>query len=149
MKKMMLTLAIALVSFVGTAFAKPTDETVNQKVLDAFKTEFASAQNVEWVSGSNYYRAAFVYNDKHVFAYYNTDGEFLGMTRYISSVDLPLSLQISLQKNAAGYWITDLFEVSKYDTTSYYITLENAGNIVVMRSVNGSAWEEFKTVKKA
>jgi hypothetical protein len=145
MKKMILTLAIAISSF--AAFAG--EENVSKKVLDAFKTEFKAVKDVEWTAESDYYKASFVYNDKHLFAYYNTDGDLLGLTRYISPVDLPLNLQISLNKKSNGYWISDLFEVAKNGTTSYYITLENADSKMVLRSVGGSDWEEFKTVKKS
>ncbi len=145
MKKMMLTLAFAISSL---ALFAAGEEKVNQKVLDAFKNEFGTAKNVEWVAGSNYYKAAFVYNEKHVFAYYSTEGDLLGITRYISPADLPMNLQLSLKKDAANYWISDLLEVAKNETTTYYITLENADEKAIFKSSNGSSWEEFKTVKK-
>ena len=156
MKKMILTLAIAvssLASFAGGAFGKSMttegEENVSKKVLDAFKTEFTTVKEAEWTAGSDYYKASFMYNEKHVFAYYNMDGDLLGLTRYISPIDLPLNLQISLKKNGNGYWISDLFEVAKNEITSYYITLENADTKMVLRSTGGSNWEEFKTVKKS
>lgn len=145
MKKMILTLAIAISSL--AAFA--AEENVSKKVLDAFKTEFKTVKDVEWTAGSDYYKASFTYNEKHVFAYYNMDGDLLGLTRYISPVDLPLNLQISLKNKSNDYWISDLFEVAKNGTTSYYITLENADSKMVLRSAGGSDWEEFKTVKKS
>ena len=49
MKKMIVTLAIAI----STLSAFANDENVNQKVLDAFKTEFTTAKDVEWSAGSN------------------------------------------------------------------------------------------------
>jgi CRISPR/Cas system-associated exonuclease Cas4 (RecB family) len=156
MKKMILTLAIAvssLASFAGSSFgmskAFKGEENVNKQVLNAFKTEFNTVKDVEWTAGTDFYKASFVYNEKHVFAYYNIDGDLLGLTRYISSVDLPLNLQIGLKKNGKGYWISDLFEVAKNEVTSYYITLENADTKMVLWSVGGSNWEEFKTVKKS
>ena len=145
MKKMILTLAIAISSL--AAFAG--EENVSKKVLEAFKTEFKTVKDVEWTAGSDYFKASFVYNEKHVFAYYNLDGDLLGLTRYISPIDLPLNLQISLNKKSNDYWISDLFEVAKNGTTSYYITLENADSKLVLRSAGGSDWEEFKTVKKS
>jgi CRISPR/Cas system-associated exonuclease Cas4 (RecB family) len=145
MKKMILTLAIAVSSL--AAFAGEVN--VSKKVLDAFKTEFKAVKDVEWTAGSDYYKASFMYNEKHVFAYYNMDGDLLGLTRYISPIDLPLNLQIGLKKSANGYWISDLFEVAKNQTTSYYITLENADTKTVLVSTGGSNWEEFKTVKKS
>ncbi len=145
MKKMILTLAIAVSSLV--AFAR--EENVSKKVLDAFKTEFATVKEVEWTIGSDFYKAAFKYNEKYVFAYYSLDGELLGLTRYISPIDLPLSLQIDLKKNSKGYWVSDLFEVAKNGTTSYYLTLDNADTKMVLKSTGGSDWETFKTVKKS
>lgn len=141
---MILTLAIAISSV--AVFAR--EESVNKKVLDAFKTEFTTAKEVEWTAGSDYYKASFVYNDKYVFAYYSPDGILLGLTRYISPADLPLNLQMDLKKNNIGYWVSDLFEVAKNGNAYYYITLENADTKMVLKSTGGSEWEEYKTVKK-
>lgn len=146
MKKMILSLAIALTTL--SAFAAG-EENVNQKVLDAFKNEFNTVREVEWAAGADYYRAAFVYNEKYVFAYYSTEGDLLGITRYISPADLPMNLQISLKKKYNSYWISDLFEVAKNETTSYYITVEDADTKIVLKSTGGSDWSVFKTVKKA
>lgn len=146
MKKMILSLAIAFTAF--TAFA--ADENVDQKVLTAFKNEFTAAREVKWTVTDNYYKAEFLYNDKYVYAYYSVDGELLGLTRYISPTDLPISLQMSLKKKYGGdYWVSDLFEVAKNDATSYYITLENADSSIVLKSTGGNEWSVFKTVKKA
>jgi CRISPR/Cas system-associated exonuclease Cas4 (RecB family) len=156
MKKMILTMAIAISSLTGfadTTISKPVAangvENVSEKVLDAFKTEFNTVNDVEWTIGSDYYKASFVYNEKHVFAFYNMDGELLGLTRYISPIDLPLNLQVSLKKNNDSYWISDLFEVAKNGMTSYYITIENADTKTVLKSTGGNDWEKFKTVKKS
>ena len=145
MKKMILTLAIAVSSLV--AFAR--EENVSKKVLDAFKTEFNTAKEVEWTAESDHYKAAFKYNEKFVFAYYSLDGELLGLTRYISTADLPLNLQIELKKKSKGYWVSDLIEVAKNGTTSYYLTLDNADSRMVLKSTGGNDWETFKTVKKS
>ncbi|MEO7923266.1 MAG: hypothetical protein ABIR30_06265 [Chitinophagaceae bacterium] len=145
MKKMILTLAIAISTM--TAFAG--EEDVNPKALNAFKTEFNSAKEVEWTVGSNYYRATFVYNEKHVFAYYNEIGELLGLTRYLASYDLPISLQTNLKKNYPGYWISDLFEVAKNDGTAYYLTLESADTKLVLKSSNSSNWTVYSKSKKS
>ena len=158
MKKIIMTLAIAmstLGAFAGTAFGNPThaktegEENISPKVLQAFKSEFNTAKEVEWTAGSNYYKAAFMYNNKHVFAYYNTEGELIGLTRYISPVDLPLSLQSSLKKIYADYWISDLFEVAKNDGTGYYITLENADSKIILEASDGSEWNVYQKIRKA
>jgi hypothetical protein len=144
MKKMMITLAIAL----STLSVFAGEENVSQDVLNAFKKEFGATEQAEWTAGTNYYRAAFMYNNKHVFAFYNTDGELIGLTRYMSSADLPLNLEMGLKKNYSGYWISDLFEVAKGDTTAYYITLENADAKIVLKSAGGNEWEAYNKTKK-
>jgi len=144
MKKMIITLAVALVtlsSFAGSG-------TVNQKVLDAFHSAFTTASEVEWTSGADYYKATFNYNGKYVCAFYNEDGDLLGLTRYISPVDLPFVLQNSLKKNYEGFWVSDLFEASKNDGTTYYITLENADTKIVLKS-SGADWNSYHKIKKA
>jgi len=144
MKKIILMLVIALSSLGAVA----SDVNVNQKVLDAFKTEFATATEVTWTVGDNYCKATFNYNGKYVFAYYSDNGELLGMTRYISPVDLPLALQNSLKKNYEGYWVSDLFEAAKGDGTNYYITLENADTRIVLKSEDNT-WTSFSKNKKS
>ena len=144
MKKMIMTLAVAL----GTLVAFAGEENVDRKVLDAFKNEFTAAEQVEWTAGDNFYKAAFIFNNKHVFAFYNIDGELMGITRYLSSMDLPLNLQVSLKKSYANYWISDLFEVAKKDNTTYYITLENADTKIVLKSTDGNSWESYQKSKK-
>jgi hypothetical protein len=145
MKKMIVTLAISVITL--SAFAG--EDNVSPKVLEAFKTEFTTAKEVEWTAGSNYYKAAFIYNDNHVFAYYNTDGELLGLTRYISPLDLPMNLQSNLKKSYADFWISDLFEVDKADATSYYITLENADTKIVLKSSDDSGWSVYQKIRKS
>ena len=142
---MILTLAI-VVSTLG-AFAG--EENVSPKVLDAFKTEFNTAKEVEWTIGSNYYKATFTYNGKHVFAYYDTEGELMGLTRYISPVDLPIVLQSNLKKSYAAYWISDLFEVAKNNGTAYYITLENADTKIVLKAAEGNEWNVYQKTRKS
>jgi len=73
----------------------------------------------------------------------------MAMTRNISSVDLPMNLQASLKRHHNGYWISDLFEISNNDGTSYYITMENAGSKVVLKSSSDGNWSVFKKSVKS
>jgi hypothetical protein len=144
MKRIIATLALAFLT--GSAFA---GEVVNKQVQKAFETEFATAREVVWSRGTDYYRAAFLYNERHVFAYFDEEGGLLGVTRYISSADLPVTLQAQLKKNYAEYWISDLFELSQPENAAYYITVENADTRLVLRSQNGSAWQVFQKTRKS
>ena len=147
MKKIIVTLAIGISSL--TAFAS-SDENVNvsKKALDAFKSEFTTAKEVEWTVNSDHYKATFIYNQRYVFAYYNENGELLGLTRYLSPLDLPLALQNNLKKNYENYWVSDLFEAVKSDETHYYLTVENADTKIVLRSL-GNSWSVYSKIKKS
>ena len=145
MKKIIITLAIAI----STLSAFASEVNVSSRVLNSFKTEFSAAKDVKWTSGNNFYKASFLFNNQYVFAFYNLDGELLGMTRYISSLDMPISLQTSLKKSYADYWISDLFEVSNHDGTNYYITVENADSKVILKSLDGNDWSVYQKLTKA
>ena len=144
MKKIIVTLAVAL----STLCSFAGEVNVNAKVLDAFNSNFATAKEVTWTASRNYYKVTFVFNDQHVFAFYNADGELMGLTRYISSLALPISLQVSLKKDYSNYWISDLFEVSNSEGTSYYITIENADAKVVLKSAGSEDWKTYQKKTK-
>jgi hypothetical protein len=145
MKKIIITLAIGF----STLCSFANDGNVSEKVLNAFKTEFSTAKEVAWTEGNNYFKAEFLFNENYVSAFFNADGELMAVTRYISSLDLPVSLQADLKKSYSNYWISDLFELSSNDATSYYITLENAGVKIVLKASPGDKWSVFQKSTKA
>src|ERR1700730_15536446 len=109
MKKIMIAMVIIFTVMRTTAFAN--EIFVKQEVLNAFKIEYSSAKEVNWTVGDNYYKASFTMNDQKLFAFYTIDGEFLALTRYVSSLGLPENIQNSLRKQFKEKWVTDLFEV--------------------------------------
>ena len=145
MKKLLLVLG--LVATIGVCSAYPS-ERVSQKVLTSFKTEFTNAQNVEWETGNNYFRASFTMNEQRIFAYYNVEGQLLSIVRYISSIQLPVNLFANLKNDYSKYWISDLFEVSNSEGLHYYVTLETADTRLVMHSSNGGSWSTYSKNKK-
>ena len=144
MKKVLMTLAIAISSIV--AFAG--EENISKDVLNSFNKEFNGAKEVRWTTGSDFYKAVFILNDQYITAFYNKDGEFLGMTRNISSLNLPMKLQSKIRSDFAEYWITDLFELSDNDGTHYYITVENADSKVLLKSSDNTDWNIYKKMSK-
>jgi len=147
MKKIMMMLALVLT--ISTTFAFTGEEAVSKRALNSFKSEFAGATDAAWTTGSNYYKVAFTMSEQKLFAFYNTDGEFVAVTRYISSFQLPLKLQGSLKKSYGNYWISDLFEMAASDETGYYVTLENADTRIVLKSIDGNDWSVYQKSKKA
>ena len=146
MKKILLVLT--LVSAVGMLTAFAGEEKVAPRVLESFKKEFTTATDVNWIVGSNYCRAAFTYNDQHIFAFYSSEGSLLSVTRYLSPLQLPIMLLTDLKNDYSEYWVSDLVEVNNDQGTHYYVTLENAGTKIILHSVNGSQWTTYNKQKK-
>ena len=145
MKKIVLILG--LVATMGVCSAYPSEK-VSQRVLASFKTEFTNAQDVEWETGNNYFRAAFTMNEQRIFAYYNVDGQLQSIARHISSIQLPVNIYADLKNDYSKYWISDLFEVSNSEGLHYYVTLETADSKLIMHSSNGGSWSTYSKSKK-
>lgn len=147
MKKMMLVWALMLTVGISSSFAHFT-ETVSQQVVNAFKKDFSGAQDVNWESGKEFAKATFKMNDQVMFAYYSKEGELVAVTRNIISAQLPINLLADVKKNYGKYWITDLFEMAVNNSTSYYITLQNGDQQLILKSNGATGWEVFKKEKK-
>ena len=87
-------------------------------------------------------------NGQILSAYYSKSGEFMAVSQNISSVQLQGNLKKSLKKFLTNSWITDLFEVTNFNETSLYITLETADTKLVLRSDNGGKWIVFQRIEK-
>jgi hypothetical protein len=145
MKKILFVLGFLAIVGVGNAYPS---EKVSPRVLASFKSEFSNAKNVEWETGSNYFRATFLLNEQRLFAFYTVEGELFSTARYMSPVQLPINLFSNLKNNYTKYWISDLFEVSNSEGLHYYVTLETADTKLTMRSSNGSNWSTYNKSKK-
>jgi hypothetical protein len=146
MKKFLFTIiTTALISL--SSFANEAAE-VNQKVISTFHKEFAQAKNVEWQQSNGLNKATFSLNGKVLFAFYSNAGELIAVSRNLTSDQLPIVLTSELKNDFEGFWISDLFELSSNGQTSYYVTLENANQKLVLESIGLQGWQTFKKEKK-
>ena len=135
-----------LASVVSKADTTYTDK-VEPFVLKSFETTFSNAREVSWTTVSDLYKATFTFNGQHIIAFYNNEGALVAVTRNIASNQLPIKLQTAL-KNNDNAWISDLFEVSGEEGTTYYVTLETADRKVIMKSVGNSSWNVYQKIEK-
>jgi len=147
MKKVIAGLVLGSILLVNTAFAN-TNDNVNEKVAAAFKHEFVQATDVSWQKADSYYRAIFKLNEDILTAYFSVDGDLMGVTRNLLSTELPINLQTSLKRDYADYWITDLFEYAKKETSGYFVTVENADQRITLQSADGRNWSVYLRSKK-
>jgi len=67
----------------------------------------------------------------------------------ILSSQLPQALQTDIKKEYKDYWITGLLTEGKGRHPEYYMTLENADQIVKLRSRDAATWVITNTSLKA
>ena len=157
MKPLFIILTIVTTAFSSASFAnstnnanpKPVEPRVAPAVVKSFNKTFTAAQEVDWTVSNNFYKVEFAMSGQYITAFYGTDGHLLGVTRNISSLQLPLTLQAELKKDYQDYWITDLFEVANNEGTSYYVTLENSETKIILKGSASSNWSTYQKSRKA
>ena len=140
-----------LMTFVSSFFITSSRAAdVSPAALKSFESTFTTAKEAAWtVTGTNY-KVEFLLNDQTLTAFYDYSGKLLGVTRNISSLQLPIILQTELKRKYSDHWITDLFEVSNEYGTEYYMTIENTDGRTVLRSSAGSpSWSVYQKMRKS
>ena len=66
----------------------------------------------------------------------------------ILSSDLPAALQADIKRGYKDYWITALAEEQRGKHSDYYMTVENADQIVELHSSDSANWEITSTTIK-
>ena len=69
--------------------------------------------------------------------------------RNILSSDLPATLQSDIKTTYTGYWITDLKEEGSGKHTKYFLTIENADQVLHLQADKTEGWELVSTDIKA
>jgi hypothetical protein len=66
----------------------------------------------------------------------------------ILSSDLPAALHADIKRDYKDYWITALAEEQRGKHSDYYMTVENADQIVELHSSDSANWEITSTTIK-
>jgi len=148
MKKSILVIVILMTAGLTSVFAEKGKE-VNPVVTASFNRDFAGAKAINWEKEKDYDKAVFSMNDQVLFAYYKEDGQLLAVVRNILSSQLPISLMTDLKKSYNGYWISNLFEMDSENKTSYFMTLENADETLILKSDAYNEWDIYDKTRKA
>jgi hypothetical protein len=147
MKNKILIGVFVLLTGISSAFANGKEE-VNDKIIKSFEKEFAGAKNAQWTTTKDFVKVTFTLNEQVVYAFYEPNGNLLGVTRNIISSQLPINLLTDLKKNYSTHWISDLFEMASNHENVYYVTLENGDQKLVLKSSGTSSWEVFSKERK-
>lgn len=142
MKKSIVTILFSVITLFS--FAKDHEEGVSGRVLNKFNREYASAKTTSWEVSKNFVKVTFIMNEQVLFAYYSPEGEKLAVSRNLLPAQLPLVLSTKLKSAYPNRWITDLFEITVNNETSYYVTVEDADSKITLKSEGTLGWELFQ-----
>jgi hypothetical protein len=140
-------IAVALLAGTFTKSFAADGPTVEPVVLKSFHATFANATEVGWSTSQDFFKAVFFLNGQNITAYYNADGTLQGLSRHISAVTLPVMLQTALKNDYKEQWVSDVLEVTNEDGVQYYVTVEDAGQRIVLKSTT-TTWRTYQKVRK-
>jgi hypothetical protein len=145
MKSLFILLTICSSYF---AQAGTVDEIINRAALKSFEQTFAGAQEVSWTVHKEGYKVSFQVAGQYASAYYDEAGNLALVARNISTTQLPMVLLAGIKKELDNKWVSELIEVSNDSGTQYYITLEDAGQKLSLKSNGPTNWVRFQKLEK-
>ena len=141
MKKRFLVLTTALILTFSATFAKETPS-VPATIVTELHQKFTKADNIQWETTANFYKATFTIDGHPLKAFYSYDGELIGVSRQISVDQLPLALIADVKERSANSTITDFFELLTDRGTEYYITYKGDKDTKTFKST-GEYWTRY------
>jgi hypothetical protein len=145
MKKIILSAAIMLALF-SAAFAKVPDN-IADRASASFHKDFRKASAESSVVINNHVRVTFHQNNETMYAYYDFQGNLIGVVQHILSNSLPEDLRHDISKHYGNYWVTELFQITNEDGVYYFIQLTNADETIVLSSEGSNGWHRYMTKK--
>lgn len=144
MKKLFIV-AIALITLATSSFA---NDPVNSVVLNSFNKTYANATAPDWTVTKDFIRVRFTWEGEILYAYYNTLGEQLAVTRNIKPSQLPITLAAVIKSKYSDYYLADLFEISSETETFYYATIRKGNCAIVLKASPSDPWRVYKKEKR-
>ncbi len=146
MKKLFIATVLAI-SIATASFATDVNK-ISYTVKENFKKDFNGAENVEWTAKKNFIKASFMLDSERCNAFYDDNGNQIGMCRYITLDDLSLGAKRTIAKKYPGYKITEAIEFSGPQENAIYLSAENEKEKVVVKITDFSSVSTFKKDRK-
>ena len=147
MKKIILSAAIMLALF-SAAFANYGSD-ITDRATASFHKDFIRVSEMRSDIINNHVRVTFKENNETRYAYYDFQGNLIGVVQHILTSALPEDLQKDIRKHYSNYWVTELFQVTTEEGVYYYIQLTNAEETVVLNSEGNYGWQRYMLKKAA
>jgi len=145
MKKIILSTVILLALF-SSAFAAGPDN-ITDRASASFHRDFHKAAQIRSEVINQHVRVTFSQDNETKYAYYDFQGNLVGVVQHILTSSLPEDLQEYIGKHYSNYWVTELFQVSTDDGVYYYLQLTNADENIVLSTEGSNGWHLYMTAK--
>jgi len=136
--KKIISIALILVAF-STAHAFAQTSTPSA-VVGSFEHKFINAEKASWTVVKTLYRVDFSLQNQSLTAFFSGDGELVASSRNITPMQLPISLNSSLEKHFGKYIVSSLFEVDEHDEIHYYAKVNNQKTEILLKSTSYGDW---------
>jgi hypothetical protein len=136
--KKIISITMILVAFATVnVFAQTPTPSV---VVGSFERKFINAEKPSWTAVKDLYRVDFSLQDQSLTAFFNADGELVASSRNITPMQLPISLNSSLEKQYGKYVVSSLFEIDEQDEIHYYAKVSNQKSEILLKSTSYGDW---------
>ena|ERR1700744_3674154 len=158
MKKIFLTLAavgiLATSAFAKIDGGKKTEPvTISFSVQTQFDEQFSDATGVVWTVTPNCQKATFTEEGVQKTAFYNLQGEYLGVTQAVDYSTIADRAQKEIAAKYNGYKVGEVIKLitndtnAGFDQTVYFVDLKNDTSEVLLRVTPTANVFFFKQVK--
>ncbi|HET7000975.1 MAG TPA: hypothetical protein VFI33_06690 [Puia sp.] len=149
MKKKIITWMAAFLLIAHILLANTGKVMVPETITAAFNNNFSQATEVRWEGWGNYYKATFTQNDHTLYVFFSENAELMGIAKNVLSDKLPGSLRAGLKNKYPDFWITELAKYVIADKTGFLVTIENADEKIVLKTMDNQHWQVYSREIKA
>ena len=146
--KKLIALTASMIMIATISFANDGAAPKDQRISENFNKHFAVAESVNWTYNQQFATANFIMNGQSMAAHFAPDAKMLGVSRNITTNELPMNLIRNLKQQLKNSWVTDVFEYATPDSDAYYVTIENADSKIILKSSDGQFYTYKKTAKQ-
>jgi len=152
MKKLILISAI--IGILGTSVyaadgGKKDERTnaVSYAVQNQFNSDYNNAKNVVWTVTANVQKVDFTIDNVKKTAFYNLQGEYLGLTQYVDYKEISVKAKNEIAEKYSNYLVNQVIKLQTDDAIIYFVDLKNEANEILVRVTPTSNVYFFQQVK--
>lgn len=146
MKNLILS-ALLTVAVVFSAFATGESK-ISYFVLNSFKNDFKDVSEVTWTLKTGLAQAKFIYKNRQMNVFYNSDGTLFAISQSIELDELPVNAKRAFARRYEGYTVKEAIQYDGSEERNYYLFAENENDTVIIKIDKGNQLSVFKKVKK-